>query len=93
MTFISSPDSRKVTLCTQDVSLITFSTLLDRLFALLERFYRYSCFFYVTGVSVCMSVLGTMTHSLCICHWAIKLYCIVVYTDVTFVADWAQSAN
>ena len=34
-------------------------------------------FFYVTGVSACMSVLGTITHSLCICHLAIKLYCVV----------------
>ena len=33
-------------------------------------------FFYVTGV--CMSVLGTITQSLCICHMAIKLYCIVL---------------
>ena len=29
----------------------------------------------VTGVNVCMSVLGTITHSLCICHLVIKLYC------------------
>ena len=33
----------------------------------------------VTGVSVCMSLLGSITHSLCICHLAIKLYCIVLY--------------
>ena len=26
-----------------------------------------------------MSVLGIITHSMCICHLAIKLYCIVVY--------------
>ena len=32
----------------------------------------------VTGVSVCMSVLGIITHSLCICHLAIKLFCIVL---------------
>ena len=28
-----------------------------------------------------MSVLGTMTHSLCICHWAINLYGIVFCSD------------
>ena len=33
----------------------------------------------MTVVSVCMSVLGTITHSLCICHVAIKLYFIVLY--------------
>ena len=26
----------------------------------------------MTGVSVCMSALGTITHSLCICHLAIN---------------------
>ena len=36
----------------------------------------------VTGVSVCMSVLDTITHSLYICHLAIKLYCIVLYCIV-----------
>ena len=35
----------------------------------------------MTGVSVCMSVLGTITLSLCICHLAIKLYCIVLHTN------------
>ena len=37
------------------------------------------CFVFlcVTGVSVCLSVLGIITHSLCICHLATKLYCIV----------------
>ena len=36
----------------------------------------------VTGVSVCMSVLGTITHSMCIYHLAKKLYCIVLYCIV-----------
>ena len=35
--------------------------------------------FFFAGVSVCMNVLGTITHFLCICHLAIKLYCIVLY--------------
>ena len=52
-------------------------TMLDRLFALLERFYRHIFVFVfvvcVTGVSVCISVFGTITHSLCICLLAIKL--------------------
>ena len=30
----------------------------------------------VTGVNVCMSVLGNITHSLFICHLPIKLCCI-----------------
>ena len=37
----------------------------------------------MTGVSACVSVLGTITHSLCICHLAIKLYCIVLYCSGT----------
>ena len=36
----------------------------------------------MTGVSVLVSVLGTITHSMCVCHLAIKLYCIVCYLQV-----------
>ena len=48
----------------------------------LNVFYCYTLLFYVTGVSACRSVLGTMTHSLCTCHLARKLYSVVLYTLV-----------
>ena len=72
----------RLTLYMQDVS-VPFLTLLDQLFVLLKRFYCYSFVFYVTGVSACNRVLGTITHSMCICHLAIKLYCIVLVIVTT----------
>ena len=41
----------------------------------------------MSGVSVCMSVHGAMTHFLCICHLAIKLY-IVLYWNGPWGKNW-----
>ena len=62
--------------CQSDLFNLIRSTLCTTLMFLLFSF-AVVVFVCVTGVSACMSVFDTMTHSLWFCHWAIKLYCIV----------------
>ena len=47
-------------------------------------FFLFFFFFLMTDVSVWVSAFGTTTCSWCICHLAIKLYCIVLHCIVLY---------